>query len=252
MAIIKSDSTDLTINADGASSSLKLQIDGVEKASINSAGKFTSTSIDATVLTGLVTDDTVDESSLKSDNAPTNDYVLTAKSSAAGGLTWAAAASGATGLDDVSGVARATSGLLFNGDTAAANTLDDYETGTWTPSLGVYPSGVTLGTVDTANYTKIGDRVFITLTCLILSSSSPAPGNDMRITGFPFSFADAAVAYPATLNYNYKETPQLMMNGSGYFYFQSTTVGGNNQSPIGSGLDGSNRLSVVITYKTNA
>ena len=102
MAIIKSDSTDLTINADGASSSLKLQIDGVEKASINSAGKFTSTSIDATVLTGLVTDDTVDESSLKSDNAPTNDYVLTAKSSATGGLTWAAAASGATSIGGLS------------------------------------------------------------------------------------------------------------------------------------------------------
>jgi hypothetical protein len=146
-----------------------------------------------------------------------------------------------------------TSGVSIKlGGTATANALDDYETGTWTPSLQVYPSGVTLGTVDTANYTKIGDRVFITLTCLILSSSSPAPGNDMRITGFPFSFADAAVAYPARLNYNYKETPQLMMNGAGYFYFQSTTVGGNNQSPIGSGLDGSNRLSVVITYKTNA
>jgi len=52
MAIIKSDSTDLTINADGASSNLKLQINGVEKASISSAGAFTSTTIDATVLTG--------------------------------------------------------------------------------------------------------------------------------------------------------------------------------------------------------
>ena len=36
----------------------------------------------------------VDEDNLKVDNSPTNDYVLTAKSSAAGGLTWAAAASG--------------------------------------------------------------------------------------------------------------------------------------------------------------
>jgi hypothetical protein len=50
-----------------------------------------------------VTDDTVDESSLKSDNAPTNDYVLTAKSSAAGGLTWAAAAGGGKLLQVVIG-----------------------------------------------------------------------------------------------------------------------------------------------------
>ncbi len=33
--------------------------------------------------------DAVSEAKLKADNAPTNDYVLTAKSSAAGGLTWA-------------------------------------------------------------------------------------------------------------------------------------------------------------------
>ena len=42
------------------------------------------------------------EANLNIDNTPTNDYVLTAKSSAAGGLTWAAAASGvggATGVD---------------------------------------------------------------------------------------------------------------------------------------------------------
>tara|TARA_R100001244_G_scaffold25703_3_gene26044 strand:+ start:86 stop:2011 length:1926 start_codon:yes stop_codon:yes gene_type:complete len=43
----------------------------------------------ATALT--IADDVVDEANLKSDNAPTNDYVLTAKSSAAGGFTWAAA-----------------------------------------------------------------------------------------------------------------------------------------------------------------
>ncbi len=54
----------------------------------------------ATALT--IADDVVDEANLKVDNTPTNDYVLTAKSSAAGGLTWAATASGvggATGVD---------------------------------------------------------------------------------------------------------------------------------------------------------
>ena len=54
MSTIKSDTADLTLNADGASSSLKLQIDGVEKASVSAAGAFTSTSIDATKLTGAL------------------------------------------------------------------------------------------------------------------------------------------------------------------------------------------------------
>jgi len=58
------------------------------------------------------------------------------------------------GLDDVGGVARATSGLLFNADTAAANALDDYEEGTWTPTN----SGDTTGSVSSAygHYVKIG------------------------------------------------------------------------------------------------
>ena len=39
-----------------------------------------------------LTDGAITEAKLNIDNSPTNDYVLTAKSSAAGGLTWAAAA----------------------------------------------------------------------------------------------------------------------------------------------------------------
>ena len=32
-------------------------------------------------------------------------------------------------------LASGTGGIQFNGDTAAANALDDYEEGTWTPNL---------------------------------------------------------------------------------------------------------------------
>jgi hypothetical protein len=42
----------------------------------------------------LIADNIIDEANLKSDNSPTNDHVLTAKSSASGGLTWAAAVGG--------------------------------------------------------------------------------------------------------------------------------------------------------------
>jgi len=44
----------MTINADGASSEVKFQANGVEKASISAAGAFTSTTIDATKLTGTI------------------------------------------------------------------------------------------------------------------------------------------------------------------------------------------------------
>ncbi len=52
MSSIASNSEDLILNADGGSSTVKIKINGTEKASISSAGAFTSTTIDATALTG--------------------------------------------------------------------------------------------------------------------------------------------------------------------------------------------------------
>ena len=44
-------------------------------------------------------------------------------------------------------------GITFNGDTAEANALNDYEEGTWTPT------GFTGGTLYNATYTKVGRLV---------------------------------------------------------------------------------------------
>ena len=52
MSTIKSADEHLTFNADGSSKNILFQADGVQKASISSAGLFTSTTIDATALTG--------------------------------------------------------------------------------------------------------------------------------------------------------------------------------------------------------
>jgi len=54
MSTIKSDTADLTLNADGSSSALKLQIDGTEKASLTAAGNLTATTFTGG-LTGAVT-----------------------------------------------------------------------------------------------------------------------------------------------------------------------------------------------------
>jgi hypothetical protein len=52
MSIIKSSADHLTLEADGVGKDVKFNCNGVEKASISSAGAFTSTTIDATKLTG--------------------------------------------------------------------------------------------------------------------------------------------------------------------------------------------------------
>ena len=49
-------------------------------------------------------------------------------------------------------------GLTFNGDTAQANALDDYEEGTWTPSIG---GNATYNALE-GNYIKIG-KIFLYL-----------------------------------------------------------------------------------------
>ena len=60
---------------------------------------------------------------------------------------------------DVDGSIRASTGILFGTDTAAANTLDDYETGTWTATASgqLNMSGVS---INVEEYTKIGNMVF--------------------------------------------------------------------------------------------
>jgi len=52
MSVLQSSGDHLTLNADGSSKNILFQADGVQKASISSAGLLTSTTIDATVLTG--------------------------------------------------------------------------------------------------------------------------------------------------------------------------------------------------------
>ena len=59
--------------------------------------------------------------------------------------------------------------------------LNDYEVGTWTPA--VYQAGWGI-TGATAHYTKIGNMVHITCDCALTGSGN---GNDMRISGLPFS-----------------------------------------------------------------
>ena len=104
-----------------------------------------------------------------------------------------------------------TGGLTFNGDTAAANALDDYEEGTWTVGLVAPTSGsYTLGT-NAASYTKIGRKVTVTGIIIVSGISSPV-GVEAYITGLPFtienslnargsanaSFLDSSLSYATT------------------------------------------------------
>ena len=71
-------------------------------------------------------------------------------------------------------------GLTFNGDTAAANALDDYEEGTWTPSVG----GTATYTQQEGQYTKVGNLVFVRL---LVEINSIGTGTQNNFSGLPFA-----------------------------------------------------------------
>jgi hypothetical protein len=80
-------------------------------------------------------------------------------------------------------------GITFNGDTAAANALDDYEEGTFTPTLLGSGSNPTVTySNQSGKYTKIGRLVTINI-YLSTSAYSGGSGN-IRIGGLPFAAAN--------------------------------------------------------------
>ena len=79
-------------------------------------------------------------------------------------------------------------GLTFNGDTAAANALDDYETGTYEPVLTPDSGSVTINSSHTkASYVKIGDMVHVQ-GHIVIQSDSSASGRILMT--LPFNTAD--------------------------------------------------------------
>jgi hypothetical protein len=97
---------------------------------------------------------------------------------------------------DVDGEIRASNGILFGTDTAAANALDDYEEGTFTPVL----TGSTSGTLNgTGIYTKIGDVVNISIKFIVTTANKPI--GDYTITGLPFT---SKATNPDFITFNYQ------------------------------------------------
>lgn len=102
---------------------------------------------------------------------------------------------------DSSGYVRLTTsspGIQFNGDTAAANALGDYEEGTWTPVIsdattgGNTATGTFLGT-----YTKVGRLVTVAMSALNFNTTGMTGTADLIIQGLPFT----AITISGTLQY---------------------------------------------------
>ena len=173
MSTIKSSSEDLTLNADGSGKDIKFQSNGVEKASISSAGALTAIS-------------TINAGSAGSSGGVRGKINFGGVSAVADGFT--ITNQNGNYLDikpnsTNSGIKILNSGgLCFGTDTATANALDDYEEGSWTPIL--HGATTTTYTEQGGVYTRIGRFVFFTGVIIV---NSVGDGSTYIIGGLPFS-----------------------------------------------------------------
>ena len=143
-------------------------------------------------------------------------------------------------------------GLKFNGDTAAANALDDYEEGTWT--IGVSFGGASVGvttSVNSGTYTKIGRQVTVN-GYLILTSKGSSVGN-AQITGLPFTIGTSDGNYGAAslrlLDISFANQFQgIGLTGSTSVALQEITEAGVGTSITDSDFQNVSRVIISLTY----
>ena len=207
MSTIKSSAENLTLNADGANNDIKFQSNGSEVASIDQAGSLVLSGN----LTSLGIDDNADATAMTID---ASENVLVGKTTTA--LATVGLAFGASGFASLTrdgyeplnvnrlssdgnvisvykdsvvkgSIAVTGSGIGIQlGGTGAANTLDDYETGTFTPTfIGDTNPSVSYHEKE-GSYTKIGNRVYITIWMRTASVSNTGTST-LYIGGLPFN-----------------------------------------------------------------
>ena len=85
-----------------------------------------------------------------------------------------------------------SNGLQFGGSNGSNHALDDYEEGTWTPTLVNAPGGASIGSA-TGYYTKVGNMCTLWLQSVTIIGNNSS-NNTIQVGGIPFSCASGFVA----------------------------------------------------------
>ena len=150
-------------------------------------------------------------------------------------------------------------GISFNGDSAAANALDDYEEGDWTPTIGAGGAEAQLTaangylTVQSSTYRKIGTTVHVQAYLSAIDYSEVTSGAYMLISGLPFGVKDYSVWTAAYENTS--KTYGGYAHSNNLYYMAADGTGGHSNGYIGyTAMDdfGDNKvLMLQCTYNTN-
>jgi hypothetical protein len=128
------------------------------------------------------------------------------------------------------------SGGVYLGGTGAANKLDDYEEGTWTPAFSASTTAPTITyTSQAGTYVKVGEYVYCEFV-LILSSFSGGSGH-ITFTGLPFATQDNDIRAGMCVSFS-----AAFANGCNGMLIN----GGSTTSGVLRSLDANNNVSNLI------
>ena len=134
---------------------------------------------------------------------------------------------------------------VYIGGTTSSNLLDDYEEGTWTPSIG----GTATYNTQTGFYTKVGNLVL----CIYdININVIGTGSTSIMTGFPFTAANLTsgpVSYYSGIATSVYSLDSYIINGSTNMYYTGHTTASGN---IGNNLtvfQNSARIVGAVTYR---
>ena len=242
MSTLKSSAENLTLNADGSNNDVIIQSNGSTIVTVDGSA--------AAVGVGIV----APLASLHIYHATTNNVLRLESGDASAGLEFKDNSTSNlpsiyNATDDLifstGGAERlripAAGGLTFNGDTAAANALDDYEEGTWTPGFngGAAPEA----SAASATYVKVGTMV----TCYLMWWGFTGSAVAAQITGCPFT-SKAGTYVTGTLGANTWTT-----NGAGCWGYTAATIRIQDCVNLNeaTGIVGYPKyISMAITYQT--
>ena len=229
-------STALTIKTVGTTA---LTIDTSQNATLTKRATFTASSFDAIAAsTGTMQGQTLYGGVLAGYGSSYDVMICNRNGSEAFGVVANTQNVLAAGTLSVGGATPSTSGagITFPATQSAssnANTLDDYEEGTWTPTDG---SGASLSFSDTSGnclYTKIGRLVTVSV---LITYPTTASGATNQINGLPFTAAN-------TTNNVFGGNPSLSTLGTGITF----TINGNQTSFNVYNFSGSTLTNVNLT-----
>jgi len=247
MSTLKSNNENMTINADGASSEIILQQNATERMRLDSSGNVGI----GWSSPGVKLDTNGDIRSYRTSGTP--------KFYLHNGASQHSIENNTSNqnldfkLDGINRVSfRYSGGITFNGDTAAANALDDYEEGTWTPVLAVGTH--TYGT-QTGKYTKVGNVVTVWVRMTLTSRGSSS--SELGIGGLPFASGGSPYASTFGMSNTYGTaglipSSVVVTGGSiegsiAYLRNQYAT----NASYTYNSLNSSGGLTIAFTYRTS-